>query len=296
MFLWNFLNHTTHPAKCIIADLAMTAKIAGSICTGQLHDGNNSDSLRGMDFRHQIIVATCAASLAGMLAGCEPPAQGTADDEKEPHYVLGQKCLSAMDYPGAAEAFETSLEANPHSAMAHYQLAMICENEQTNPAVAIYHYEQYLRFDPKASNAEIIAGRIYNCKMELAKGLFGLPSSPAVLQQLQQLTDKNRQLQEEVDQWRAYFAAQPASGKTDRPPTSGDPATQPAAAMRPSMPTAVTPVPAATSPRTHAVVVRDTPAAIARKYGVSLDALMAANPGLHPRKLHVGQTVNLPPL
>ncbi len=139
------------------------------LCTGQLHDGNDSDSFRGMDFRHQIIIAACAASFAGVLVGCEPPAQGTADDEMEPNYILGQKRLSAMDYPGAAAAFETSLEANPHSAMAHYQLAMICENEQTNPAVAIYHYEQYLRFDPKASNAEIIAGRIYNCKMELGQ-------------------------------------------------------------------------------------------------------------------------------
>ena len=248
-----------------------------------------------MDFRYPIIIACCAASLAGMLVGCEPPAQSTADDEREPHYVLGQNRLSAMDYPGAAEAFETSLEVSPHSAMAHYQLAIIYENEKTNPAIAIYHYEQYLRFEPKASNAEIIAGRIYNCKVELAKGLFGLPSSPAAMQQLQQLTDKNRQLQDEVNQWRAYYAAQTASGKTNLPATSGDPTPQPAAAMMSSTPTAVTPGPAAARPRTHTVVARDTPAAIARKYGVSLDALMAANPGLNPRKLHVGQVVNLPP-
>jgi tetratricopeptide (TPR) repeat protein len=248
-----------------------------------------------MDFRHRIIIAACAAGLAGVLVGCEPPAQNAADDEKEPHYVLGQKRLSAMDYPGAAEAFAAALEANPHSAMAHYQLAMICENEKTNPAVAIYHYEQYLRFDPKASNAEIIAGRIYNCKVELAKGLFALPSSPAVLQQLQQLTDKNRQLQDEVNQWRAHFAAQTESGNTNLPARSGDPALQPATAMMSSTRTTVTPGPTVVRPRTHSVVARDTPAAIARKYSVSLDALMAANPGLNPRKLHVGQIVNLPP-
>ena len=251
-----------------------------------------------MDFRHRIIItASCAAGLAGMLAGCEPPAQSMTDDEKEPHYILGQNRLSAMDYPGAAEAFETSLEANPHSAMAHYQLAMIYENEKTNPAVAIYHYEQYLRFDAKAGNAEIIAGRIYNCKVELARGLFVLPSSPAMLQQLQQLTEKNRQLQGEIEQWKAYFAAQPASGKTNLPPTSGtgNEASQPAAAMMSSTPTTLTPGPVATRPRTHTVIARDTPAAIARKYGVGLDALMAANPGLNPKKLHVGQVVNLPP-
>jgi LysM repeat protein len=248
-----------------------------------------------MNFQHRIIIAAYAAGLAGMLVGCEPPAQSTADDEKEPHYVLGQKRLSAMDYQGAAEAFETSLEANPHSAMAHYQLAIICENENTNPAVAIYHYEQYLRFDPKASNAEIVAGRIYNCKMELARDVFGLPSSPAALQQLQQLAVKNRELQDEVDQWRAYYyAAQTASGKTNLPPATGDPVPPPAAAMKSASPATVAPVPVA-RPRMHTVIARDTPAAIARRYDVSLDALMAANPGLNPRKLHVGQVVNLPP-
>jgi LysM repeat protein len=35
-------------------------------------------------------------------------------------------------------------------------------------------------------------------------------------------------------------------------------------------------------------------AAIARKCGVSLTALEAANPGVNAKKLRVGQTLNLP--
>jgi LysM repeat protein len=38
----------------------------------------------------------------------------------------------------------------------------------------------------------------------------------------------------------------------------------------------------------------DTPAAIARKYGVKLDALLAANPGLNPKRLKVGQSITIP--
>ena len=38
----------------------------------------------------------------------------------------------------------------------------------------------------------------------------------------------------------------------------------------------------------------DTPAKIARAHGVSIAALMAANPGLEPTKLKVGQKINLP--
>jgi LysM repeat protein len=33
---------------------------------------------------------------------------------------------------------------------------------------------------------------------------------------------------------------------------------------------------------------------IARKYGVKVDALMAVNPRLEPRRLQVGQTLNIP--
>jgi LysM repeat protein len=54
----------------------------------------------------------------------------------------------------------------------------------------------------------------------------------------------------------------------------------------------VTP-PSATA-RTHKVKSGDTPYSIARRYGVSLQALLAANPGLNARQLRVDQSINLP--
>jgi len=86
-------------------------------------------------------------SLAVAWNGCAPSDQ---DEEKEPHYVLGLSRVNAMDYQGAVEAFEESLEVNPHSGHAHFQLAMLYENQEADPAAAIYHYEQYLKFDPSA--------------------------------------------------------------------------------------------------------------------------------------------------
>ena len=53
--------------------------------------------------------------------------------KKEPHYILGQNRVNAMDYQGAVEAFEESLEANPHSAPAHYQLAMLYSGMDLQP-------------------------------------------------------------------------------------------------------------------------------------------------------------------
>jgi LysM repeat protein len=247
-----------------------------------------------MEFWHRIIFSAAAASLGVVLAGCEPSAQSVADDEKEPHYVLGQNRVSAMDFQGAVEAFEVSLEANPHSAAAHFQLAMLYDEKESNPAAAIYHYQQYLRFDPKAGNAEVVVGRINACKLQLAKDVLGLPSSPAAQQQLQQLADKNRQLEDEVEKWRqAYFASQAAAVKNNLSPASNNLSTQPAATVISSPPVVANPPLA--KPRTHIVAAGETPAAIARKLGLNLDALLAANPGLNPKKLRVGQVLNLPP-
>ncbi len=51
--------------------------------------------------------------------------------------------------------------------------------------------------------------------------------------------------------------------------------------------------PAATS-RTHIVKAGETPTVIARRYGVKVEALMAANPRMDARRLHVGQTLTIP--
>ncbi|MEJ0088522.1 MAG: LysM peptidoglycan-binding domain-containing protein [Limisphaerales bacterium] len=249
-----------------------------------------------MEFWHRIILSACAASVGLLAAGCEPSAQSAADDEKEPHYVLGQNRVNAMDFSGAVEAFEASLEANPHSAKAHFQLAMLYENEKqinpSDPAAAIYHYQQYLRFDPKADNREVITQRIDACKSQLAANVQSLPSSSAAQQQLQQLADTNRLLRLQLDNYERQFAAM----KTNPPATPValfSPPTAPASETTPPR-VATTAKSPATKPRTYIIAARDTPAAIARKYNISVSALLAANPGLNPKKLRVGQVIHLP--
>lgn len=252
-------------------------------------------------------------------SGCSPMDQGPGDEEKEPHYVLGKSRVNAMDYPGAIEAFEQSLEANPHSAAAHYQLAMLYENQESDPAAAIYHYQQYLKYDPKADNADLIAQHIATCKQELAENVLQLPSTPAVQQQLEKLTEENRRLRDQLAQWQAYYAAQqaakanlvtpqssvppqPQASQTQDGSVTPDDVTSPTAAgaasiasARPAASPRHISTPERTSaPRTHIVATGDTLAGIARRHGISLDALEAANPGVNPRKLKAGQVLNLP--
>jgi LysM repeat protein len=245
-----------------------------------------------MEFWNRTVFSTFAVCLGVALGGCEPSGQSAADDEKEPHFILGQNRVNAMDYSGAVEAFEESLEANPHSAQTHYQLAMLYGEKENNPAAAIYHYQQYLRFDPKAPNADIVNQHINTCKQQLAADVLQLPSSSAAQQQLQQFADKNRQLQDEVDKWHAYYASQTAAVKTNLPQTPGNIASPSTATMIQLQPMVENP--SVAKPRTHIVAAGETPAAIARKSGMNLNALLAANPGLNPKKLRVGQVINLP--
>jgi tetratricopeptide (TPR) repeat protein len=246
-----------------------------------------------MEFWNRRLFATLAICSALALGGCEPSGQSDSDDTMEPHFVLGQSRVNAMDYQGAVEAFEQALEVNPHSAQAHYQLAMLYEQKESDPAAAIYHYQEYLKFDPNAPNADVVNQRITGCKQQLAADVMAMPTAPAAMKQIEQLTETNQMLQEQLKQWQAYANQLAAAAKTNPPVAQNN--------FQPRQ--AENPVPAETAqrastnprPRTHTIVAGDTLAAIARKSGVNLNVLLAANPGLDPKKLRIGQAVNIPP-
>ena len=263
-----------------------------------------------MRFWFRFAFCAPAVLLAVALGGCTP-GQGQADEEKEPHFVLGQSRVNAMDYGGAIDAFEESLEANPRSAAAHFELGWLYEEKAPDPAAAIYHYERYLKLNPNAGNADLIKQRIDACKQQLAAGVLGLPSSSAAQQQLEKLAGQNRELQQQVDrlqetvkQWNAYYASQLAA-RSNSPPQNNyiaQPNTNPApdviSARQPATPglTQAKPAPPKpAAPRTHTVVAGETAVGIARKFGVKLSALEAANPGMNPARIRVGQVLNLPP-
>src|SRR5512146_2634493 len=90
------------------------------------------------------------------LNGCVPSGQSELEEEREPHFLEGRSRIGSMDFKGAIEKFEQTLEANPRHAGAHFQLGCLYEEKAPDPAAAIYHYEQYLKLRPDAANAELI--------------------------------------------------------------------------------------------------------------------------------------------
>jgi tetratricopeptide (TPR) repeat protein len=232
--------------------------------------------------------------LFGLMLGCSPAGSVAGDEEKEPQFLIGRSRVNSMDYRGAIEAFEQALETNPRSGAAHFELGWLYAEKESDPAAAIYHYETFLKLRPGSGNAETVRQHIFRLKQELAKGVLPIPPSLEIQRQLEQQAEENRRLREELERLRTT-AAVPA---VPPPPNR---AAAPVAARAAPVPVAAPAAPAITpragrvvAARTHRVQAGETLAAIARRYNVKLEALLAANPGLNPRRLQVGQGLRIP--
>ena len=246
--------------------------------------------------RHSLALVCIAA-----LCGCLPSGRSRNDEEKEPHFQAGRARVNAMDYTRAIEAFEKALEVNPRSAAAHFELGCLFKDKDPNPASAIYHYEQYLKLRPKAENADTIRQHIFALKQDLAKAVWPLPPTPSGQRELDQLTEENRRLRDEIERWRTYSASRsggptslPGGAASEAHPLSPRGAQSAASVGDQRATTATKRAGGGGVARTHKVQAGETPSAIARKYGVKLEALMAANPGLNPKRMQIGRSLNIP--
>jgi LysM repeat protein len=241
--------------------------------------------------------------LAGLvLGGCLRSAPGQIDEEKESHFLLGRSRVSAMDYEGAIESFGKALEVNPRSGAAHFELACLFEKREADPAAAIYHYQQYLKLRPRCENADTVNQHILALKQELAKTVSLGPVTERQQREFERLAEDNRRLNEELEKLRAYATRlQALTNQAGAPPSPvrGARTTTSEVGSGSSLP--ITPVrtnaaltASAAMQRTHTVKAGETAVIIARRYGVRVEALLAANPRVEPRRMHVGQTLNIP--
>ncbi len=244
-----------------------------------------------------------------LLGGCLPDSDAPVAEEKDPHYLAGRSRTTSMDYTGAVESFEKALNANPRSASAHFELGWLLENKKSDFAGAIYHYEHFLKLRPRSEKAEQVSQRIISCKQELARTVSLGPVNQQVQRELDKLSAENLRLTKQVETLTAQLTQvgqKPAPmAKTNSAvvvPLPPSPATNrlvaaqkiPATTSVGTTNSAVSSGTATSSSQTHTVKSGDTPASIARKYGVALATLMSANPGLDPKKLKIGQVITVP--
>jgi tetratricopeptide (TPR) repeat protein len=247
-----------------------------------------------------------------VLCGCWPSATAPLDEQKESNFLAGKARAQDRDFDGAIEAFEKALEVNPHSASAHFELAVIHDQQKNDYAAALYHYEKARRLRPNAYPADIARDRVEVCKRELAKTVTQTPTMEYMQREIDRLMLENQRLRQTVLEWQNYYhgrAATVPAGYTNLVPppgTASGSATSPPALAQTDPPRTVsegTPVGrssqsnqsgASGAQRTYKVVAGDNPAKIAARHGIKLSALRAANPGLDDRRLRVGQTLVIP--
>jgi len=260
--------------------------------------------------------AGLASMLGLILVGCLPSAETQTDEQKDPFYLTGKTRVNDRDYRGAIESFEKALENNPRNAAAHFELGLLYEQQENDCAAALYHYERAVKLRPNDHPAENARQRIEGCKRELAKSVAQLPSMEKMQAELDRLKAENIQMRQLVNSWSNYAqtVVRAANDVMSRAPATGqlaantgtptgvvadavDPVVTRTETIVPRSPTSSgrsVPTPVASN-RTHKVAPGETMGLIAKRYGVNLRALQAANPSVDARRMRAGQTLVLPP-
>ena len=230
---------------------------------------------------HCAVVFLLMSCLAGCFQG-----ENHLDEEQDPHFQRGRNLASSQDFKGAAQEFEKALETNPGSAAAHFELGWLYDTKLNDYAAAIYHYDRHLKLQPDSERAALVKERIRGCKQELANSEFPLPNSRNLQREADRLNAENLLLKQQLEALRNQLAAAAQSRV--------EPARQAAtAAARAETPRSTGP-PAPARPRVHIVKSHETITSIAAGYGMKASAVLAANPRTDPRRLRIGQSLNLP--
>jgi LysM repeat protein len=258
-----------------------------------------------------------AALLTSLLVsgGCTSSSSVTLEEEKEPHFLEGKNRVNSMDYAGAIESFERALEVNPKSAAAHFELGCLCDQREADPAAAIFHFGRYLKLRPDGDKVERARSRITACKEQLARAVSLGPVTQGMQHEYEVLADLNKKLAEdnkklveenkalreklnknEAPASRAEFSSPSTASTSTAPAPNRLVVLEPAARAMGLRDSPSSRGAAAGGTRVHTVSSGETPLAIAKKYGIKVETLMAANPRLEPRRMRVGQTLAIPSL
>jgi LysM repeat protein len=249
-------------------------------------------SLRVMGYWAIFLLMICG------MAGCSQ-SDSQREAEADRHFQKGRALADSEDYKGAAEEFESALQDNPQSGAAHFELGWLYDTKLKDYAAGIYHYERHLLYEPDSKRADLVRERIRGCKEELANSEFLLPNMKNMQRDNDRLTVENQSLKKEVEALNKELATATAQAQVAQAQIQSQPVqTQPVEPTRaqtpdPQMP-GVTPIPPLAHPRYHVVQPHETFSSIAAASHIRVSLLMAANPRINPRRLRVGQKLNLP--
>jgi LysM repeat protein len=252
--------------------------------------------------------------------GCDYWHRTESDETREANYMIAYNYGLQGAYDDAVRAYYAALEANPKNATAHRELGFLFHEKKHDPVLAYYHFRRSQQIKAARKDKDVtdptVDNAIKQCQIRLAIEFSGAIGQQQSQSQLDDLRRRNAELQASVADLRQRLAQVAAAGGTNlvfnagsriTPPTEivyPSPATNGladssrlAGANSPSRPLPEPKLPAqgaTASPKAHVVRSGETPSAIARKYGITAKQLLAANPGVDSRRIHAGQSLNIP--
>lgn len=264
------------------------------------------------------VVVVAAVLAVGLLTGCDerPWVTGKADPKEEANFRQAEAYLRLGQYPKAVEYFQRALDVNPRNADAHLGLGLIHSDPTKIPeyGFAYYHLNRYVEM-ARATNDPIVVPLIQASGLKLAEryaNAIGKIQTQGELEQLKrdrwELLTTVTNLTERLNLANLRLGLPLVTNRFVAPraypvPTAPVlPTNAPAPQRRVAMTNQFQPQQAqpnsgpakAPASKTYKVQPRETLAAIARKNGVTVAQLQAANPGVDARKLKVGQELRIP--
>jgi LysM repeat protein len=268
-----------------------------------------------------LLLVACSIS----WLGCSPDAFLPVDVERDRDVQRARDALKVNDFEGAAEYFERALERHPRSAMIHLAYGSLCETKLGRYADAVYHYQRFLKFTrPNDSRADDIRARVKYCTERLATSVPLVVRSETIARDLEiarreniALTARLADAAKQIAFWSNEVVRVTADLRASQSFTASQNDARDARAVEPRVPTATessrprssnrtateNPTGASTSQSlqnpqnalTHRIRPGDTLHRISRQYGVSVEALRRANPGVNERRLLPGTVLRIPP-
>ncbi len=278
------------------------------------------------------LIGCLIAALLG--AGCDRLTKGEDDERHEANFLNAINLQTQGRDDEALKAFNRALEANPQSASAHREIGQLCLDKKRDYALAVFHLRRHQQIKASRSSKTTKDPGDYAVEQQIkqAQILLAAEFTDQIGQQqnqskIDELKRRNAELETTVTRLNQQIALRGAPVVVANPaPPPPSPQVQTQAAARPGVPAAAGPVkdlapapvaaaaPAAvvrptdtktgspapkpasraSAARTHVVKAGEIPTAIARRYGISVQELMAVNKGIDPRRMRAGQTLNLP--
>jgi len=182
---------------------------------------------------------------------------GCGDREVSRHPLVrkGDYYRESGDAKLAAEFYRRAVWKFPDASSLHLKLATLCDESLDDPLGAAWHYTEYLSLAPGAADRETVEA--------YRKAALERLSAARSERELKKLAEENRRLRAVIGDLKRTLVAQLRRNE-------------------------------AASPERYTVRAGDTPALVARRNRVELDALLRANKLTRSSRLRIGQELVIP--